>query len=459
MKKVKIVYLPVLALITLMAFLSACKKFVDIAPPLTQAESSTVFSSDQTATSAAVGLYYQITASNLTYLNGAITVYTGLSSDELIDAGSNSTYDAFENNAIPSNLSAINSAFWSNAYKYIYQANAVIEGLNSSATLSKPVKDQLMGEMLFTRALNYFYLVNLFGDVPLETSTDYLVNGSMPRTAASKVYNQIINDLSTAETLLTANYASSVNTRPTEMAAAALLARVYLYQKDWINAETQASIVINSGSYNLETNLNNVFLATSSETIFQLARPANNTAEAIAFIPSSTSIKPTFAVRSSLLNAFTSGDNRKTSWLNGNTVNGTAYYYPYKYKQRVNNPVTEYNVVLRLAEVYLIRAEARAEQNNISGALADINLIRNRAGLANTSTSTSAALLNAIAVERQLELFAEWGHRWLDLKRTGAIDTVIGTAKSIVWKPTDALYPIPLAQIQLNPFLTQNSGY
>ncbi len=235
---------------------------------------------------------------------------------------------------------------------------------------------------------------------------------------------------------MTASYASSTNTRPNEMAAAALLARVYLYQKDWVNAETQASMVINSGSYNLESNLNNVFLATSGETIFQLARPANNTAEGLAFIPSSSSAKPAFAIRSSLLNAFTSGDNRKTSWLNGDTINGTIYYYPYKYKQRVNNPVTEYNVVLRLAEVYLIRAEARAEQNNISGGQADIT-IRNRAGLANTTASTSAALLNAIASERQLELFAEWGHRWFDLKRTGTIDTVIGTAKSIVWKPAD----------------------
>ncbi len=458
MRKVKIVCLPLLALVTLTAFFSACKKFVDIAPPLTQAESSTVFSSDQTATSAAVGLYYQITASNLTYLNGAITVYTGLSSDELIDAGSNSTYDAFENNAIPSNVSAINSAFWSNAYKYIYQANAVIEGLNSSATLSKPIKDQLMGEMLFTRALNYFYLVNLFGDVPLETSTDYLVNSSMPRTAASKVYDQVINDLLTAETLLTASYSSSTNTRPNEMVAAALLARVYLYQRDWVNAETQASMVINSGSYNLETNLNNVFLATSGETIFQLARPANNTAEGLAFIPSRSSVKPTFAIRGSLLNAFISGDNRKTSWMKGDTINGTAYYFPYKYKQRVNNPVTEFNVVLRLAEVYLIRAEVRAEQNNTNGAQADINIIRNRAGLTNTTASTSPGLLVAVASERQLELFAEWGHRWLDLKRSGTINSILGNTKTN-WQASDALYPIPLAQIQLNHLLTQNSGY
>jgi hypothetical protein len=458
MRKVKIVYLPVLALVTLMAFLSACKKFIDIAPPLTQAESSKVFSSDQTATSATIGLYYQITSSNLTYLNGAITVYTGLSSDELIDAGSNSTYDAFENNAIPSNLSAINSAFWSNAYKYIYQANAVIEGLNSSATLSKPVKDQLMGEMLFTRALNYFYLVNLFGDVPLEISTDYLVNSTMPRTAASKVNDQIINDLLTAETLLTTSYSSSTNTRPNEMAAAALLARLYLYQKDWVNAETQASKVINSGSYILETNLNNVFLATSGETIFQLARPANNTAEGLAFIPYQSSVKPTFAVRSSLLNAFTSGDNRKTSWLKGDTISGTAYYFPYKYKQRINNPVTEYNVVLRLAELYLIRAEVRAAQNNTSGAQADINMIRNRAGLTNTTASNSPGLLVAVASERQLELFAEWGHRWLDLKRSGTINSILGTTKTN-WQASDALYPIPLAQTQLNHLLTQNSGY
>jgi len=458
MRKVKIVCLPVVALIALLLVFSACKKLVDIAPPLTQAESSTVFSSDQTATSAAVGLYYQITASNLTYLNGAITVYSSLSSDELTDAGSNSTYDAFVNNAIPSNLSAINSAFWSNAYKYIYQANAVIEGLNGSSTVSKPVKDQLMGEMLFTRALNYFYLVNLFGDVPVETSTDYLVNSKMPRAAASKVYGQITADLLAAETLLAGSYSTSSNTRPNEMAAAALLARVYLFEKDWVNAEAQASMVINSGSYNLESDLNNVFLATSAETIFQLARPTNNTAEGLAFIPSRPSAKPTFALRGSLLNAFTPGDNRKTSWLKGDTVNGTAYFYPYKYKQRINNPVTEYEVVLRLAEVYLIRAEARAEQNNSEGAQADLNKIRNRAGLANTAAATQADLLSAIASERQLELFAEWGHRWLDLKRSGTVNAILGSIKTN-WQASDALYPVPLAQIQLNPFLTQNSGY
>jgi len=160
---------------------------VDIGAPQTQAESAKVFSSDATATSAAVGLYYQMIANNLTFLNGAVTIYTGLSGDELSNVNPNSDYDAFKTNAIPSNNSTINSKFWSNAYKYIYQANAVLEGLKNSATITDSVKNQLRGEMLFSRALNYFYLVNLFGDVPLISSTDYTINGSIPRTSTVKV--------------------------------------------------------------------------------------------------------------------------------------------------------------------------------------------------------------------------------------------------------------------------------
>lgn len=146
--------------------LPSCKKFEDIPPPQTQAESAQVFSSDATATSAVVGLYYQMIANNLTLMNGAVTVYAGLSADELSNVNPNSDYDAFKNNAIPSNNSTNNSRFWTNAYKYIYQTNAVLEGLKQSVTISSAVKDQLRGEMLFARALNYFYLVNLYGDVP-----------------------------------------------------------------------------------------------------------------------------------------------------------------------------------------------------------------------------------------------------------------------------------------------------
>jgi hypothetical protein len=439
--------------------LSSCKKFVDIPAPQTQAESSQVFSSDATATSAVVGLYYQMIANNLTLMNGAVTVYGGLSADELSNVNPNSDYDAFKNNAIPSNSSTINSKFWTNAYKYIYQANAVLEGLDKSTTISTTVKEQLRGEMLFSRALNYFYLVNLFGDVPLVLSTDYLKNSSIPRTALVTVNQQMVADLTEAKQLLSASYATSTNVRPNEMAAAALLARVYLFQKDWANAEVQATAVLNSGTYRLETDLNNVFSGTSAETIFQLARPTANTAEGSVFIPASGSARPTFIITAALLNAFETGDQRKAAWLKANTIGGTAYTYPYKYKIRNSTTVSENNIVFRLAEVYLIRAEARAQQQKNGDALSDLNIIRQRAGLTPVTTLTQATTLNAIMQERQTELFAEWGYRWLDLKRTGKVNDVLSAFKGANWQPDDALYPVPLPQILLNPSLTQNPGY
>jgi hypothetical protein len=98
-------------------------------------------------------------------------------------------------------------------------------------------------------------------------------------------------------------------------------------------------------------------------------------------------------------------------------------------------------------------------QNNLDGSLSDLNVIRDRAGLQPVSAGDQAAVLNLIEKERQNELIAEWGHRWLDLKRTGKTDSVLSLEKGAYWQSTDALYPIPLYEIQTNPLLTQNPGY
>ena len=462
MKKKKLYKVLMLTGLTLSIGITSCKKFIRIDAPQTQAEESRVFSDDQTATSATVGLYAQILASNLTFCNGGITVYAGLSADEFGNVSPSVTPDAFRTNSLLSDNTIIASTFWSSPYKDIYQANAVLEGLSNSTTLSPSVKQQLQGEMLFIRALHYFYMVNLFGDVPLETSTDYNVNSLMPRTSSAKVYQQLTADLIQAKALLTESYASSVNTRPTKAAATALLARVYLFQNNWTEALAAANEVITSGQYHLET-LNNIFLSGSNETIFQLTKATGNTAEGAAFIPSSGSVKPTYAVTSYLLGAFESGDNRKSSWLKSNTVSGQQYYYPYKYKVKSSSTVTESYVVQRLAEVYLIRAEAKAQLDDLSGAIDDIDMIRSRAGLPKIRTTnpgiSKSDLLTAVLKERQTELFAEWGHRWLDLKRTGKADSILGVIKAPNWQSSDQLYPIPFTEIQKNTALIQNAGY
>jgi hypothetical protein len=141
-------------------------------------------------------------------------------------------------------------------------------------------------------------------------------------------------------------------------------------------------------------------------------------------------------------------------------VSGVTYVYPTKYKTKTasSDPV-EYNVIFRLAEQYLIRAEARIQQDRYADAQSDLNLIRSRAGLPKTTASDKPTLLNAIESENRSEYFAEWGHRWFDLKRWGKVDTVLSTLKFPNWQSTDVLYPIPLTEIQRNPALTQNPGY
>ena len=116
-------------------------------------------------------------------------------------------------------------------------------------------------------------------------------------------------------------------------------------------------------------------------------------------------------------------------------------------------------MVLRLAEQYLIRAEARAQQSNIEGAESDLDLIRSRAGLMNVTADTKDSLLSEIQHERQVELFCEWGQRWCDLKRSRLADVILGERKKPNWQSSDSLYPLPANEILRNPVLMQNPGY
>jgi len=439
---------------------TSCKKFIEVNPPANVVTTETLFSDDQTATSAINGLYSQMMISNLFFANSSMTVFPGLSSDELIRTAPDALTDPFQKNAITTNNYYLDLGLWKKGYNHIYHANSILKGLTNAPGVSSGVRDQLTGEAKFARAFCYFYFANLFGDVPLITSTEYQINQSVPRTSVAEIYQQIISDLKDAQNLMGLSYPSTGKVRPNKHTATALLARVYLYQKNWAEAEAQATILINAGTYNL-TNLNSVFLANSSEAIWQLLPVLNfiNTADGISFVPFSSAAKPAYVVTDGLLNAFESNDQRKTNWLKSNTVSGQSYFYPYKYKVNISPTVMEHNMVLRLAEQYLIRAEARAEQNNINGSQSDLNIIRTRAGLPNTTANDKTSLLDAIQRERRIELFAEWGHRWFDLKRTNKIDAILSVAKPSFWQTTDALYPIPMSELQANPALVQNPGY
>ena len=448
--------------------LTGCKKLIEIQDPKTQISAAGVYSSDANAQGAINGLYSQMYAAGA--WGSSATTIPGLSADEItaVHPASIATYSAYFNNQIISNDGSV-AALWTDFYKSIYNANAIIEGVAGSTGMTEPVKKQFTGEARFMRAINHFYLVNLFGPVPLILSTDVKQTVLAPRADSATIYNQIITDLTEAQNLLPADYSASgtQRTRVNKFVAAALLARVYLHTGNFAKAEEAANVVIGSPLYGLlaSANMNGINLKNNKEAIFQLDVSGDlyfkvTSYLATSFVPSGPS-PAAFVLRPELVSSFEAGDLRLKNWTGKITWLGTEYYYPFKYQQSFDfgNPaLNEYHTVLRLNEQYLVRAEARAKQSNLAGGLADLNTIRNRAGLADATASAQSSLINLIMHERQVELFCEHGLRWLDLKRTGTVDAVIGAIKP-TYKPFQKWYPVPIAEMQKNPALIQNPGY
>ncbi|AWK06659.1 RagB/SusD family nutrient uptake outer membrane protein [Flavobacterium crocinum] len=436
--------------------LTGCDDMLEAELPINELSSEVVYASDPTAEATINGIYQSMVTN--TYYNSLHTIL-GQTSDELIlKTQLSNVYTT--NEMIDTDSSA--GTMWTEFYKTIYNANNAIIGISGSKTLTPTKAKQWIAEAKFLRAYSYFYLTNLWGDVPLVLTTNIDETSLAPRNTQTEIYNQIILDLKEAATDLPADFSgySAIRVRATKAAAQALLSRVYLYLGNWTEASDLATLVINdSSNYKIITGLtstNSPFIADNKEAILQI--PYSNvtyTYEGSALFSSSG----TYMLRNGNT-LFETGDARKTNWT-GTTVaaDGLTYTIPRKYKNSYTTTPVERSTILRLAELYLIRAEARVKLNDITGAQQDINVIRNRALLGNTTLTDSNQLLELIALERQRELFAENGHRWFDLKRTGKIDEVLSTTPGKIWASTDSLFPIPETARRSNPFLTQNLGY
>tara|TARA_R110002020_G_scaffold37072_4_gene111782 strand:+ start:2817 stop:4232 length:1416 start_codon:yes stop_codon:yes gene_type:complete len=453
--------------------LPSCEDFVELEPPNYKMVAQTVFEDDETVIAAVTGIYNEL-FSSASFANGhisSVTVLAGMSSDILeTTSATDIRYGPFQQNQIsPSETqdASANYELWSSAYNIVYMANAILEGSTNSVDISKETRTSVEGQVLFIRAFTYFYLVNLYGDVPLILTTDYRQNAIVPRTDASKVLERIKADLDLAIALLdpVRDYTDMERTQVNLYVALALRARVSLYEEDWQQAEEYSSTVINQEThYELQMDLNQVFLKNSREAIWQISpRPEG-------FIPFSYTREGYFfrgfnsspvKLSDDFVATLHVEDKRLASWIDFNESRG--FYYPQKYKDGSSRGnITEYSMVLRLAEQYLIRAEARAMQGNLSGAIADLDKIRVRAGLAPLADTNpemgQQALLDMIMEERKQELFTEWGHRWFDLKRTGKATEVLAPLKPL-WQDTDVLYPIPGEERAKNPNIIQNEGY
>ncbi len=467
-----------LVIFGLALILGSCKKMIQVPDPRNSITTDKQFSSDALANSAVAGMYASLV--DKTWAFGILSQYTGLSSDELvIFSGTSSNYlSPMNTNTLVSTTSSPGDVF-DPVYANIYQANAIIEGLTASSGVSDSASKEYMGEAKFLRAFGYFYLTNLFGSVPMPLVTDWNKTSTLAGTSSADVYKQIVQDLLDAKGSLASSYimGKGERIRATKWAACALLSRVYLYQGDWADAEAMAdSIIANTTLFGLTTDLTKAFNSNSTEAIWQIQQNSsdyntgfnNGTLDGKNYIPANTSTPMTYYLSAQQVAAFEPGDKRYAQWVSSFVYagDGKTYYYPYKYTlgpsqtQYGSSTIPQYYMALRLAELYLIRAEARANNGNTAGAAADINTIRGRAGLPPTTASSASDLLTAVAHERQTELFTEWGHRWLDLKRTGQALNVLSVIPlhSAINK-TQLLYPMPVTDLQADPNLAQTPGY
>jgi hypothetical protein len=437
----------------------SCDNFTEVDLPASQLPATSIFEDKATATAAMVDIYAKIRDNGLLTGNPTgLSSQLGLYTDEL------TLYDGelnFYNNAIlPSGYEI--SELWNSSYSQIYAANSVIEGVQNSTALAEADRNELKGEALFVRALLHFSLLNLFGDIPYIHTTDYKQNRSVHRIPEREVYQLIKADLNDAKALLPENYITAERVRPNKWTVQAFLARVNLYSQAWDEASEAASAVLNqSGLYIQEPNIDKIFLKDATTTIWQLMPDleGGNTIEAATFSFISGP-PPASAISAELLAAFSTDDLRKTHWITAVTNGVETWYHTSKYKEPYDTGSSrEHSIVFRLAEQYLIRAEARAHQGDLIGAKEDLNVVRHTAGLADTSAISAAEIINAVLEERRLELFTEFGHRFFDLKRTGMLDTVLTPIKT-GWNSTDRLFPLPESELLLNDnLLPQNAGY
>lgn len=444
-------------------YLISCEKFLEVDDPNNQISQSMVFKDKGLAYAALSDVYSNLRSNTL--LNGSLYgagTLMGCYTDELSSVSNQSLdFKTFFDLSVQQNTTVLNT-IWVNAYKQIYAVNNIIEGVGkSTAYLDQQTVDQILGEAYFIRGFLHFYLVNLYGDIPYITTTDYLQNQSVSRQSLDNVYVHIEEDYQKADQYLTDQYPTANRTRINRSGVRLALARLYLYKQEWAKAEIMADLIIQNPLYTMEQDISKTFLKDSKSAIWQFMplEAGVNTLEGQYYIFST--LPPQNVVLSqNLLDSFEPGDQRKQKWTKALSNATMSYSYPYKYTQ--NNKTSsslEFSVVLRVEEAYLISAEAENELGNIQTAINRLNQLRQKAGLAGLGSLNQQQVRTAVMDERRHELFTEFGHRFFDLKRKGLLNTYMPTVKSS-WKNHMSLLPLPENELIANPSLKpQNDGY
>lgn len=484
----------IIVIILVTSFFSSCKKFLD-SKPVSQISVDNFYKTEADFNQALIGAYAAF--AQVYQGNGYYSLLTDLRSDnttELTPGGDGNdakmNIDEFKETTDNEHI----TAFWQNSYTLIARANSIISSLDKSA-IDETLKKQFAGEAKALRALSYFNLVRLYGDVPLVTEpvSDIDASYKVARSPANDVYAQIVSDLTEAETMLPVSYDDANVGRATIGVAESLLGNVYLTQKKYAEAATEFKKVIDLNVYELlpvYADLYKAGMQGNKEAIWQ-AQYKNGTAYLGSNLPNHFAPTGSEGITiasggaygfnqptEDIANAYEPNDVRRNNIADGYTSNGAfvAARYIRGYVERetgggyLDSGADWY--VLRFADILLMYAEAlnEASQGPTSEAYTYVNMVRQRAGLSALAGLNYDTFKTTVYNEERLESPFE-GHRWFNLLRTGKALEVMnskvsqgaGTATigiSAPIKEYQLLYPIPAIVVTTSsPAITQNEGY
>lgn len=372
---------------------------------------------------------------------------------------------------------------WTRFYATIAYSNIVLDHVGTPP-MSAANRNGYIGQAKFLRALMYFNLVRMFGGVPLVLNeiTSETQAYSYNRATVEQVYAQIEKDLTEAAAVLPASYSGTDIGRATSIAANALLGKVLMFEKKFTQAEPiLASVASSAGTLLPYDQVFGLGKDNNRDIIFSVQYLGGGFGEgntfARAFVPQPSGTTITAVTGNSnnigtpdLYNSFEPGDNRLNTAIGVFTTGNLVYYYAKKFIYQSVGANSEGDndwPVLRYADIVLLYAEVLNENGKTADALTQLNLVRARAGLAAKSGLSQSDARTTIYHERRIELCFE-GERWFDLIRWGIMVNTM-TAHKTNYPPVNgqignivstlSLYPIPNREIQLNPKLSQNSGY
>lgn len=458
----KILYITAFTLITaITCSISSCTKLNQVSP--TSVQVNKVFKDTVSLNEALVGLYSTLEVQD--YYGGYFPLFADLNSDNAIAGGYNNTslneFGAYNVTASNTYIQDIYVAL----YYTIANANAILANVGNIPNISPQLSASVSGQALAIRALAHFDLLRSFGyhwdltsqyGIPVVTTVQ-TANSVIPRSTVAATYTAILADLAQAATLLSGETSRNANYINPAIVNA-LLARVYLYKKDYTNAANYATLVINDGAYSLadQNNFPSIYTQKlSKESVFELPFNQQNPSfyNALTYARPNAASTEVLFIASQGLKSFLTGraGDLRINLLDTSSVNFLPNARTLKYASDITQKDNS-AYVIRVAEMYLIRAEALGR----AAGLADLNTIRTNRGMAPLQPSDvpdDPTYFQAVSDEDRSEFNFE-GHRYFDLARTGQVNAVLGVPAG------NSVYPIPLREINAtHGVVVQNPGY